>query len=191
MRSGLFSRCLISWQSNSADTSFQCEQDVHGRGKRRDHKRRKLYNFYGIRCDYGDGEFPSIWPSEVEQDIARGYDFVAMQPTEGYSNTLAYIASFQPVVTGDWSEYDSSYITSAIDSFETVADSSVVVDPMVHLFNEQEFDENGASLWEEFYDHAQEKNRYYHRVSKRVVDFPLAWNTAVKGEMEETWPEAQ
>jgi hypothetical protein len=33
---------------------------------------RTLYDYYGRRVDYGDGEFPAKWPSEVEQDEWKG-----------------------------------------------------------------------------------------------------------------------
>lgn len=40
---------------------------VHGGGKRLRHEFRALYDFYGKRVDYGEGEFPSRWPSDVAQ----------------------------------------------------------------------------------------------------------------------------
>lgn len=138
--------------------------------------RRKLFNFYGIRCDYGDGEFPSVWPSEVEQDLVRGFDFVAMQPTDGYDATLALIASFQPVVTGDWTEFQATSDGSNGDTWVATegegggASGGRDPDPMGHLFKEQDYDAAGVSLWEGFFDYTQQKYRYYHRVSKRVVD---------------------
>jgi hypothetical protein len=150
---------------------------VHGHGKRREHARRKLFNFYDIRCDYGDGEFPSVWPSELEQDLVRGFDFVAMQPTDGYDATLALIANFQPVITGDWGEQpqdlgdgsnSGAWDTAEDRAGDTSPDEGA--DPMDLLFKEQYYDASGVSLWEGFFDYAQQKYRYFHRVSKRVVD---------------------
>jgi hypothetical protein len=51
----------------------QCYDQVHYGGRRKDHEFRTLYDFYGKRLDYGDGEFPSKWPSEVIQDEVQGW----------------------------------------------------------------------------------------------------------------------
>ena len=40
---------------------------VHGGGKRLQHEFRALYDFYGKRVDYGEGEFPSYWPTDMAQ----------------------------------------------------------------------------------------------------------------------------
>lgn len=160
----------------------QCDEVVHGHGKRQQHMRRRLFNYYRVRCDYGDGEFPSVWPSEMDQDSTRGYDFVNFQPTDGYDAMLAEIAAFQPVTTGNWNAVPDENFTSTPDStvaadnmLDVVIAATDVVedvgsDPHVHLFNEQDFDESGTNLWEGFFDYAQQKYRYYHRLSKRVVD---------------------
>jgi hypothetical protein len=50
-----------------------CWLSVHYGGKRRLHDFRSLYDFYGLRIDYGDGEWPSKWPSEIEQDDVNGW----------------------------------------------------------------------------------------------------------------------
>ena len=34
-------------------------------------KHRALFDYYGRRVDYGDGDFPSVWPTEIEQ-VATG-----------------------------------------------------------------------------------------------------------------------
>lgn len=44
---------------------------VHGGGKRLHHEFRALYDFYGKRLDYGEGEYPSRWPSDVIQASPR------------------------------------------------------------------------------------------------------------------------
>jgi len=51
----------------------QCFDQVHYGGRRKDHEFRSLYDFYGKRLDYGDGVFPSKWPSEVIQDEVQGW----------------------------------------------------------------------------------------------------------------------
>ncbi|GBG27509.1 F-box/LRR-repeat protein 20 [Hondaea fermentalgiana] len=50
-----------------------CWGQVHHGGYRKDHPYRALYDAYGKRIDYGDGEWPSIWPSEIEQDDRLGW----------------------------------------------------------------------------------------------------------------------
>ncbi|CAN0057132.1 unnamed protein product [Scytosiphon promiscuus] len=44
-----------------------CNRKVHGGGKRLHHEFRALYDFYGKRVDYGEGEFPSCWPTDMAQ----------------------------------------------------------------------------------------------------------------------------
>ena len=55
----------------------QCWQAVHYGGRRAQHKFRCLYDYYGRRVDYGDGSntctFPSLWPTDVEQDDCNGW----------------------------------------------------------------------------------------------------------------------
>jgi hypothetical protein len=51
----------------------QCFEQVHYGGRRKDHDFRSLYDYYGKRIDYGDGVFPSKWPSEVMQDEIQGW----------------------------------------------------------------------------------------------------------------------
>jgi hypothetical protein len=51
----------------------ECWDAVHFGGKRKAHKFRCLYDYYSRRIDYGDGEFPSQWPTELEQDDLYGW----------------------------------------------------------------------------------------------------------------------
>ena len=50
-----------------------CWDAVHFGGKRKSHEFRSLYDLYGKRVDYSDDEFPSKWPSEIEQDEKLGW----------------------------------------------------------------------------------------------------------------------
>eukprot|EP01038_Epipyxis_sp_PR26KG_P009683 gene9683-13036_t len=50
-----------------------CWDQVHFGGRRKHHEFRSLYDYYGKRLDYGDGIFPSKWPSEVIQDEVQGW----------------------------------------------------------------------------------------------------------------------
>uniref|UniRef100_H3GDY5 F-box/LRR-repeat protein 15-like leucin rich repeat domain-containing protein n=1 Tax=Phytophthora ramorum TaxID=164328 RepID=H3GDY5_PHYRM len=171
-----------------------CDVVVHAGGKRRWHNKRKLFDFYGRRRDYGDGEFPSIWPSEVLQDASRGYDFEKFVPRDNYQDMLWEISRFEPVSTGNWDEELAAAAAAGASSSTAVAlafasmmsegasiktnnaATSTAIDddglgrPMHHLlYREKDFDENGTSLWESFYDYAQGEHRFYHRVTKRVV----------------------
>lgn len=146
---------------------------------------RKLYNFYGMRRDYGDGEFPSVWPSEIEQDRVRGYDFVAMAPKANYQDMLWEIAQYVPVVTGKWpsaghqstsidgsaagDETDTNGTAGTTWSAETAALAQKLSSHISGaLFSESDVDELGQSLWVPFYDYGQQVYRQYHRLSKRV-----------------------
>jgi len=51
----------------------QCWGAVHYGGRRAQHKFRCLYDYYGKRVDYGDGIFPSLWPTDIEQDDRNGW----------------------------------------------------------------------------------------------------------------------
>uniref|UniRef100_K3WLQ7 F-box/LRR-repeat protein 15-like leucin rich repeat domain-containing protein n=1 Tax=Globisporangium ultimum (strain ATCC 200006 / CBS 805.95 / DAOM BR144) TaxID=431595 RepID=K3WLQ7_GLOUD len=170
----------------------QCNEIVHGHGKRQLHEKRRLFNFYGVRCDYGDGEFPSKWPSEIEQDRDRGYNFILMTPKENYQDMLWQIAQFMPVVTGNWNSLQSTSaaVPNAVrDDSETAlevecdASSGTQLDNVIRsvLYNESDYDDAGVSLWEPFYDYSKEEYRLYHRISKRVKSVPQA-NPAVNSE---------
>eukprot|EP00924_Labyrinthula_sp_SR-Ha-C_P014284 snap_masked-scaffold_20-processed-gene-0.34-mRNA-1 protein AED:0.76 eAED:0.77 QI:0/-1/0/1/-1/1/1/0/1043 len=52
-------------------SEFYCEQCfgyVHSGGKRIYHEFRSLYDYFGRRIDYGEGEWPSTWPTELLQE---------------------------------------------------------------------------------------------------------------------------
>ncbi|KAF0776190.1 hypothetical protein AaE_000111 [Aphanomyces astaci] len=70
----------------------ECCARVHDHGKRQQHIRRPMYNYYHKRIEYGDGEFPSVWPSEIDQDRNRPWDFINHVPLEGYDALAAWIA---------------------------------------------------------------------------------------------------
>ncbi|KAJ0400873.1 hypothetical protein ATCC90586_002575 [Pythium insidiosum] len=71
-----------------------CWRSVHAGGRRRDHAFRALYDFYGRRVDYGDGEFPSRWPSELQQDEMDGWflrTYPHREPTETKGAWARYV----------------------------------------------------------------------------------------------------
>ncbi|CAK4611967.1 unnamed protein product [Aphanomyces euteiches] len=71
----------------------ECWDAIHAGGRRRKHRFRTLYDFYGKRIDYGDGEFPSVWPSEIEQDDLDGWFYRASPFREPC------------LVLGEWEKY--------------------------------------------------------------------------------------
>ncbi len=71
----------------------QCWDSVHFGGKRAKHNFRNLYDYYEKRVDYGDGEFPSHWPSEVQQDEFSGW------------NLRVYPARQPYKIVGEWEIY--------------------------------------------------------------------------------------
>ncbi|KAF1331498.1 Glucose-6-phosphate isomerase, partial [Globisporangium splendens] len=164
---------------------YYCNEIVHGHGKRQLHEKRKLFNFYGICCDYGDGEFPSKWPSEIGQDRDRGYDFISMTPKESYQDMLWQIAQFMPIVTGNWNSFQSTSVavpnaargdSEAASEVDRNASSGTQLGNAISgvLYNESDYDDAGVSLWEPFYDYSKEECRLYHRISKRVKSMPQA-----------------
>ncbi|CAE7877933.1 unnamed protein product, partial [Symbiodinium sp. KB8] len=54
-----------------------CWGPVHSGGKRRQHVFRPIYDAYGKRIDYGEGEWPAVWPSEIEQDEFLGWGLLS------------------------------------------------------------------------------------------------------------------
>ncbi|EQC38518.1 hypothetical protein SDRG_04225 [Saprolegnia diclina VS20] len=70
-----------------------CWEAIHAGGRRRRHAFRTLYDYYDKRIDYGDGEFPSLWPSEMEQDELDGW--------------FLRVGEYRTpnVVLGDWEKY--------------------------------------------------------------------------------------
>lgn len=76
-----------------------CFDSVHAGGRRKEHPFRALYDYYNKRLDYGDGEFPCKWPTEVMQDEVQGWMLrVAPQrnPVRKY--------------TSGWEEYEEGVI---------------------------------------------------------------------------------
>lgn len=53
---------------------------VHGGGKRLRHEFRALYDYYGKRVDYGEGEFPSKWPTDMAQVTALVVESALLLP---------------------------------------------------------------------------------------------------------------
>jgi len=78
----------------------KCWENVHSGGLRKDHHFRALYDAYGKRVDYGDGEWPSIWPTEIEQDDRLGWHrLVRQKQAETGATITAGIPDLDPVAS--------------------------------------------------------------------------------------------
>jgi len=73
---------------------YQCFENVHNGGRRKDHDFRSIYDYYGKRMDYGDGDYPCKWPSEVMQDEVQGW-MLRVAPIRNPVNTYS-----------DWEQYE-------------------------------------------------------------------------------------
>ena len=75
-----------------------CHAQVHYGGKRAQHPFRALYDAYGRRVDYGDGDFDleSMWPSEILQDDVAGI-LLRISPHREPAETV-----------GVWQRYDDA-----------------------------------------------------------------------------------
>lgn len=100
----------------------KCWDVIHYGGRRKDHEFRALYDFYNKRIDYGDGNFPCKWPSEVMQDDVQGW--------------MLRVAPIRPPIAryGDWEHY---YSESEYD-----ADGNVKREAINFFFNRKTFEAN-------------------------------------------------
>eukprot|EP00949_MAST-11_sp_MAST-11-sp1_P004505 g4505.t1 len=93
----------------------ECWDAVHFGGKRKKHKFRCLYDYYGRRIDYGDGGFPSVWPSEIEQDDLYGWHIRGDDPRQAAArrdaadNSLALPVEHVQKWTKYWDETSNAY----------------------------------------------------------------------------------
>lgn len=122
----------------------KCWNSVHYGGKRKDHNFRALYDYYGKRIDYGDGNYPSKWPSEIQQDEVQGW-MLRVAPIR------------QPVaVYGDWEHY---YMTREEDpNYDTYVHS----DGHNFFFNRKTF--------EATYDTPQELQQVEYSAETQQLD---------------------
>lgn len=70
-----------------------CWDQVHAGGRRKDHEFRAMFDYYNKRIDYGDGNYPCKWPSEVMQDDIQGW-MLRVAPMRNPTNQI-----------GDWEHY--------------------------------------------------------------------------------------
>jgi hypothetical protein len=117
----------------------QCYEQVHFGGRRKDHEFRALYDFYGKRLDYGDGIFPSKWPSEVIQDEVQGWMLRVAPiraPVAVYESTWEQYREIEP----DGSEGRDFFFNR--ETFEAAYDQPEAVS--AYLANQQAWAEHEA-----------------------------------------------
>ena len=123
-------RCAADFECAVCNEMYcgSCFDTVHRGGRRKDHEFRSLYDYYGRRLDYGDGEFPCKWPTEVLQDEIQGW-MLRVAPIR------------EPVGEyGDWEEYNEGEVKGGVDSGKTfffnrtTFETSYDMPPEVHQF---------------------------------------------------------
>jgi hypothetical protein len=165
----------------------KCWGTVHSGGKRKDHEFRALYDYYGKRIDYGDGNYPCKWPSEVQQDDVQGW-MLRVAPIR------------EPVaVVGDWEQYFikreddpnyDSYIKDEGQSFffnrKTFEATYTAPDDLLHvgyhddtIAMNQTFDStyNGTNTMQQLeYSSAYDQSAYFDSTMNQSSYYGEDWN---------------
>ena len=162
-------------------TEYFCEscwQAVHYGGFRAKHQYRSLYDAYGRRVDYGDGEWPSIWPTEIEQDDLVGWQRLKRQEMKAkglkpVESNLATEAIEQQMSTSysdsdsdsdskaeerqfNWSKHwDDSH--SCYYYFNSITEESTYDRPADYSSDH----ETSGELWQKYWD-SDSKSYFYH-----------------------------
>ncbi|KAF4133729.1 WW domain-containing protein [Phytophthora infestans] len=158
-----------------------CWTNVHSGGRRKLHEFRALYDYYNRRVDYGDWEFPSRWPSEIEQDEMDGWGLRThprRRPDE---------------VQGVWERYvDSDTKREWFYNRETDENSYV---PPEGFFLRSNGETSATSEWIKYFDETQGVHYYYNiRTQESTFDRPATYatprispSTAVSSANQEGW----
>ena len=110
------------------------------------HVFRTFYDYYGKRMDYGDCEFPSKWPSEIEHDEMNGW---FLRKDRIPNETI-----------GEWEQYidvDSGRIwyyntITKVDSYSTPTVFEVI----------HSTDNDDDKYWIQYYDDTSQQYFYYN-----------------------------
>ncbi|OWZ24607.1 hypothetical protein PHMEG_000284 [Phytophthora megakarya] len=137
-----------------------CWSNVHSGGRRKFHAFRALYDYYSRRVDYGDWDFPSRWPSEIEQDEMDGWGFRThprRPPDE---------------VQGDWERYvDPDTKREWFYNRDTEENSYIAPEGFAIQSSE-------ISEWIKYYDENQGVHYYYNvRTQASTFDRPATYAT--------------
>lgn len=130
----------------------ECWTAVHFGGKRKGHKFRAMYDVYGKRVDYGEGEWPSKWPSEIEQD-----EFVGWRPANVgavYESGKGQIMPSDAEKAALAAEEAQAYTTALVTSRSGGGDYGTG-------FGDG-YGELGADGWAKYYDDATGLDYYFN-----------------------------
>ncbi|KAL3671593.1 hypothetical protein V7S43_003509 [Phytophthora oleae] len=138
-----------------------CWTNVHSGGRRKLHEFRALYDYYNRRVDYGDWEFPSRWPSEIEQDEMDGWGYRILprrRPDE---------------VQGTWERYvDPDTKREWFYNLETEENSYIAPEGFFLQSSSSEPE------WIKYYDETQGVHYYYNiRTQESTFDRPATYAT--------------
>ncbi|KAF1334724.1 F-box/lrr-repeat protein 4, partial [Globisporangium splendens] len=162
-------------QPENGQIFYYCWHNVHAGGKRKLDEFRALYDYYEKRVDYGDGEFPSKWPSEIEQDEMDGWGlrvYPRRQPVEANGTWERYV----DVNTGKAWFYNketkaSSYVSPLGVFFQSEANARSLASDDPPL-------ENGLNDWSKYYDETQGVDYYYNsKTGTSTFERPLEFFT--------------
>lgn len=144
--------------------------------------RRPLFDTYGHRIDFGEGEWPSVWPSEIEQDEFQGWHFLNGDPHAG--SALA-ASSYASGGVEDWS--NASYTLAGGDdqaalahysAISSDAESSIVGMPTYHG---QPSLDSGEAGWTKHWDEQYQREFYYHQVCTLPAFLPPLLAVCISG----------
>ncbi|KAL4144557.1 hypothetical protein PRNP1_013686 [Phytophthora ramorum] len=134
-----------------------CWANVHSGGRRKLHEFRALYDYYNRRVDYGDWQFPSRWPSEIEQDEMDGWGFRThprRSPDEVQGSWERYV---DPDTKREW------FYNRETEENTYVAPEGFAVE---------------AAEWIKYYDETQSAHYYYNtRTQESTFVRPVTYAT--------------
>ena len=160
----------------------ECFESVHFGGKRKRHKFRALCDFYGNRIDYGDGEFPSKWPSEVQQDEEQGW--IARDMSDAEMEEMQAKLAKGERINPNWKRYHDD--DSAADFFynektgvsQYERPDSFRTAGMPTAREGQEALEVGDGDWAKYFDDASGLEFFYNATTgESTYDRPLEFRT--------------
>ncbi|DAZ93353.1 TPA: hypothetical protein N0F65_011879 [Lagenidium giganteum] len=122
----------------------KCWVNVHSGGRRKHHEFRALYDYYDRRVDYGESEFPSRWPSEVQQDEMDGW-FLRTYPHRMPAET-----------SGSWQRYVDDVSGKEWFYHKETKENTYIPPP--------EF--GGTQQWTKYMDESSGYYYYYNAVTK-------------------------
>ena len=146
-----------------------CWDSVHFGGKRKAHEFRALFDIYGKRVDYGDGEWPSKWPSEIEQDEFLGWHEASAEAKAAYAaGGAGAMVEHQP-----WTRYDDpssgQYYHNADTGHSTYRRPAEYSTPRPE---DGVLVETGERQWQKYYDAESGRDFYYNQFTMESTCVP-------------------